>query len=57
MTALLDVAGYLIAQAHAFRGHDESDSFLNRGNFLEMIEWHKKKGMMRYGLHLRSYVH
>ena len=43
MTASLDVAGYLIAQAHAFRGHDESDSSLNRGNFLEMIDWHKKR--------------
>ena len=43
VTASLDVAGYLIAQAHAFRGHDESDSSLNRGNFLEMIEWHKKR--------------
>ena len=43
MTALLDVAGFLIAQAHAFRGHDESSSSLNRGNFLEMIEWHKKR--------------
>jgi len=41
--ASLDVAGFLIAQAHPFRGHDESPSSLNRGNFLEMIEWHKKR--------------
>jgi len=56
VTASLDVASYLISQAHSFRGHDESPSPLNRGNFLEMIEWHKK-GMGRYDLHLRSYVH
>ena len=43
VTALLDVAGFLIAQAHSFRCHDESSSSLNRGNFLEMIEWHKKR--------------
>jgi hypothetical protein len=43
VTASLDVAGFLIAQAHPFRGHDESPSSLNRGNFLEMIEWHKKR--------------
>jgi len=43
VTASLDVASYLISQAHSFRGHDESPSSLNRGNFLEMIEWHKKR--------------
>jgi len=43
VTASLDVASFLIAQAHPFRGHDESPSSLNRGNFLEMIEWHKKR--------------
>jgi hypothetical protein len=42
VTTSLDVASFLIAQAHPFRGHDESPSSLNRGNFLEMIEWHKK---------------
>ena len=43
MTASLDVAGFLTAQAHSFRCHDESSSSLNRGNILEMIEWHKKR--------------
>jgi hypothetical protein len=38
VTDSLDVASFLIAQAHPFRGHDESPSSLNRGNFLEMIE-------------------
>ena len=43
MTASLDVASFLIAQAHPFQGHDECPSSLNRGNFLEMIEWQKKR--------------
>ena len=29
--ASLDVASFLIAQAHAFHGHDESSSSLNKG--------------------------
>ncbi|KAJ1261742.1 hypothetical protein BS78_09G054600 [Paspalum vaginatum] len=28
---------------HAFRGHDESASSLNKGNFLEMTDWYKKR--------------
>jgi len=39
----LDIARFLIAQGHAFRGHDESSSSLNKGNFLEMLDWYKKK--------------
>uniref|UniRef100_A0A0A9E8I2 DUF4371 domain-containing protein n=1 Tax=Arundo donax TaxID=35708 RepID=A0A0A9E8I2_ARUDO len=30
-------------QGHAFRGHDESSSSLNKGNYLEMIDWYKDK--------------
>jgi hypothetical protein len=30
-------------QALAFRGHDESPSSKNQGNFLEMMKWYKKK--------------
>jgi hypothetical protein len=26
-----------------FRGHDESSSSSNKGNFLEMVEWYKAK--------------
>jgi hypothetical protein len=29
-----------------FRGHDESSSSLNKGNFLEMIDWYKGVVMM-----------
>ena len=43
MNAALDIARFLIAQGHAFRGHDESSSSLNKGNFLEMLDWYKKK--------------
>ncbi|XP_044947685.1 zinc finger MYM-type protein 1-like [Hordeum vulgare subsp. vulgare] len=32
---------YLIAQGLSFRGHDESSTSLNKGNFLEMIDWLK----------------
>jgi hypothetical protein len=55
LTAGLDVAMFLISQGHAFRGHDESATFLNKGNFLEMIDWYKKK-MRMLGKHLKSYV-
>ena len=34
----IDVAVYLSAQGLAFRGHNESKDYLNRGNFLEMMD-------------------
>ncbi|KAJ1258931.1 hypothetical protein BS78_10G113900 [Paspalum vaginatum] len=43
VTAVLDIARFLISQGHAFRGHDESASSLNKGNFLEMLDWYKKR--------------
>ncbi|XP_039815744.1 zinc finger MYM-type protein 1-like [Panicum virgatum] len=43
VNAALDIARFLIAQGHAFHGHDESSSSLNKGNFLEMLDWYKKK--------------
>jgi len=43
LTAALDVASFLIAQGHAFRGNDESVTSLNKGNFLEMIDWYKNR--------------
>ena len=30
-------------QGHAFRGHAESSPSLNKGNYLEMIDWYKEK--------------
>jgi len=43
LTAALDVASFLIAQGHAFRGNDESGTSLSKGNFLEMIDWYKNR--------------
>ncbi|XP_010230059.1 zinc finger MYM-type protein 1 [Brachypodium distachyon] len=38
-----DCARYLIAQGEAFRGHDESSTSINKGNFKELLEWYKDK--------------
>ncbi|WVZ78775.1 hypothetical protein U9M48_026431 [Paspalum notatum var. saurae] len=43
VTASLDIATFLLMQGHAFRGHDESSSSLNKENFLEMLEWYKTR--------------
>ena len=43
LTASLDCARYLIAQGEAFRGHDESSTSINKGNFLELLDWYKNK--------------
>lgn len=43
LTASLDCARYLIAQGEAFRGHDESSTSINKGNFRELLDWYKNK--------------
>ncbi|KAL6645705.1 hypothetical protein ACP70R_017313 [Stipagrostis hirtigluma subsp. patula] len=43
MIIILGVARFLLLQAHAFRGHDETESSTNKGNFLEMLRWYKEK--------------
>ena len=43
LTASLDCARYLIAQGEAFRGHDESSTSINKGNFRELLDWYKDK--------------
>lgn len=43
ITMILGVVRFLLLQALAFRGHDESHGSSNKGNFLEMIEWYKEK--------------
>lgn len=43
LTVILGVIRFLLLQAHAFRGHDESSSSSNRGNFLELLQWYKNK--------------
>jgi hypothetical protein len=40
---ILGVVKFLLLQAHAFRGHDESDKSKNKGNFLEMLQWYEEK--------------
>lgn len=43
LTTALYSAKYLIKQGLSFRGHDESSSSLNKGNYLEMIDSYKEK--------------
>lgn len=40
LTAVLTVIQLLLRQGFGFRGHDESSDSLNKGNFLEILEWH-----------------
>ena len=42
LTIMLGVVRFLLLQALAFRGHDESANSNNKGNFLEMVQWYKK---------------
>lgn len=39
----LGIVSHLMLQGEAFRGHDESALSLNKGNFLEMLDWHKAR--------------
>ncbi|XP_058727141.1 uncharacterized protein LOC131598572 [Vicia villosa] len=41
LTCSLDCTRYLLAKGIAFRGHDESSTSLNKGNFREMVDWVK----------------
>ncbi|KAJ1299119.1 hypothetical protein BS78_01G507100 [Paspalum vaginatum] len=43
LTSSLECSRFLIAQGMAFRGHDESSKSLNKGNFLEMLDWYMDK--------------
>ncbi|XP_042422983.1 zinc finger MYM-type protein 1-like [Zingiber officinale] len=43
LTAMLDVTRFLLKQGLSFRGHDESTSSSNRGNFLELLEWYSQR--------------
>ena len=43
LTSSLHCARFLIGQGLAFRGHNESLSSLNKGNFKEMVHWYKEK--------------
>ena len=37
------IVSYLALQGEPFRGHDESTSSLNKGNFLELLDWVKER--------------
>ncbi|XP_042432732.1 uncharacterized protein LOC122019319 [Zingiber officinale] len=43
LTAMLDVTRFLLKQGLSFRGHDESSNSLNRGNFLELLQWYSQR--------------
>ncbi|XP_042391829.1 zinc finger MYM-type protein 1-like [Zingiber officinale] len=40
---MLDVTRFLLKQGLSFRGHDESSNSLNRGNFLELLQWYSQR--------------
>ncbi|XP_039120125.1 zinc finger MYM-type protein 1-like [Dioscorea cayenensis subsp. rotundata] len=40
LTAVLDIVRFLLRQGLSFRGHDESSSSKNKGNFLELLYWY-----------------
>ena len=42
LTIMLGIARFLLLQALAFRGHDESKTSKNKGNFLKMLDWYRK---------------
>jgi hypothetical protein len=36
----LGIVSYIALQGEPFRGHDESETSLNKGNFLEFLDWY-----------------
>ncbi|XP_050232846.2 uncharacterized protein LOC126681344 [Mercurialis annua] len=43
LTAMLEVVRLLLWQGLAFRGHDETRDSLQRGNFIEIVNWYARK--------------
>jgi Domain of unknown function (DUF4371) len=43
LTSILHITRFLLLQALAFRGHDETHSSSNRGIFLELLNWYKER--------------
>jgi hypothetical protein len=43
ITIMLSIVRFLLLQALAFRGHDESSTSCNKGNFLEFVDWFRKR--------------
>jgi hypothetical protein len=42
ITIMLSIVRFLLLQAPAFRGHNESSTSCNKGNFLEFVDWFRK---------------
>jgi hypothetical protein len=43
LEASLSIVAYLALQGKSFWGHDETSTSLNKGNFLEMLDWYKER--------------
>jgi hypothetical protein len=43
LEASLSIVSYLALQGEPFRGHDETSTSLNKGNFLEFLDWYKQR--------------
>jgi hypothetical protein len=43
LNIMFGIARFVLLQALVFRGHDESKTSRNKGNFLEMLEWYRNK--------------
>ncbi|XP_070041856.1 uncharacterized protein [Nicotiana tomentosiformis] len=43
LNASVDVVRILLNQGFAFRGHDKSETSLNKGNFIEILSWYADK--------------
>ena len=43
METSLGIVSYLALQGEPFRGYDESAISLNKGNFLDMLDWYKER--------------
>jgi hypothetical protein len=43
ITIMLGIVRFLLLQALAFRGYDESSTSSNKGNFLECLDWFRKR--------------
>ncbi|XP_025820787.1 zinc finger MYM-type protein 1-like [Panicum hallii] len=41
--ASLSIVAYLALQGEPFRGYDETSTSLDKGNFLEMLDWYKER--------------
>ncbi|WVZ98208.1 hypothetical protein U9M48_043676 [Paspalum notatum var. saurae] len=43
LTVILTIVRFLLLQALAFRGHNESSTSSNKGNFLQLLDWLKMR--------------